>query len=453
MNFVTRKHLSRRSLLKGAGVALGLPLLDAMHPALAAPATGSKPARRLAVVYVPNGIVMNDWLPAATGPNFEYTRILKPLESHREHITLVSGLSNHAAQAAKGGGHAKATGSFLSSAQPKYTAGADVRAGVTFDQIAARHFAGDTRVPSLQIGCEDSRMVGNCDTGSSCAYTNSLSWKDPETPLAVEVNPRSVFERLFGTMDPSLDPATRARRSLYRKSILDLTRQDTQSLASTLGASDRRKIDEYLTAIREVETRIQRAEKDPEIPIGEKPSGIPFSYDEYVKLMFDLQVIAFQSDLSRVSTMMLGREGSVRVYPEIGVPDPHHPLTHHRNHPDFIEKVTKINCYHVELFSYFVGKLKNTADGDGSLLDHSAILYGSALSDGNQHSNHNLPLLIAGHAGGIKGNRHVAAEPKTPVSNLFVTMMQSAGLPTEQFGDSTGRVDLNAEGVPAAVKG
>ncbi|MCX6591279.1 MAG: DUF1552 domain-containing protein [Acidobacteria bacterium] len=443
MTVLTQKHLSRRTLLRGAGVALGLPLLDAMHPALAAPAKTAK-ASRMAVVYVPNGIMMNQWSPAKTGTDFEFTRILKPLERFRSDITLISGLANHAATKAKGGGHARASGSFLSGAIPKYTAGADVRAGTTFDQIAAHHFASETRVPSLQLGCEDSRMVGNCDTGSSCAYTNSLSWKNPETPLAVEVNPRSVFERLFGTVDPSLDPATRARRALYRKSILDLTRQNTQSLAGTLGASDKRKLDEYLTAIREVETRIAKAEKDPEVPMGEKPSGIPFAFNEYVKLMFDLQVIAFQADLTRVSTMMMGREGSVRTYPEIGVPDPHHPLTHHRNHPDFIEKVTKINCLHVELFSYFVERLKATPDGDGSLLDHSSILYGGALSDGNQHSNQNLPLLIAGHAGGLRGGRYVAAPAGTPVTNLFVNMMDRAGVPAENFGDSTGKLDLSA---------
>ena len=444
MTVITQKHLSRRSLLRGAGVALGLPLLDAMHPALAAPAKTAKPASRLGVVYVPNGVTMNEWLPAQLGSDFEFTRILKPLERFRSDITLISGLENHAANKAKGGAHAKASGSFLSGSIPKYTAGADVRAGVTFDQVAAQHFAAESRVPSLQLGCEDSRMVGNCDTGSSCAYTNSLSWKNPETPLAVEVNPRSVFERLFGTVDPSLDPATRARRALYRKSILDLTRQNTQSLAATLGASDKRKLDEYLTAIREVETRIAKAEKDPEVPMGEKPSGIPFAFDEYVKLMFDLQVIAFQADLTRVATMMIGREGSVRTYPEIGVPDPHHPLTHHRNHPDFIEKVTKINCFHVQLFSYFVERLKATPDGDGTLLDHASILYGGALSDGNQHSNKNLPLLVAGHAGGLRGGRHVQAPAGTPVTNLFVNMMDRAGIPAENFGDSTGKLDLSA---------
>ncbi len=443
MTIITQKHISRRLLLRGVGAAIGLPFLDAMRPALAAPSSIGKQARRIAVVYVPNGIVMRDWQVTKVGSDFEFTRILKPLERFREDIVVVSGLSNHAATKAKGGGHAKASGSFLSGAIPKYTAGADVHSGTTFDQIAAQKFGPETRVPSLQLGCEDSRMIGNCDTGSSCAYTNSISWKNPDSPMAVEVNPRSVFERLFGTVDPSLDAETRARRALYKKSILDMTRENTQSLVSSLGSTDRRKMDEYLTAIREVETRIAKAEKDPEIPTGEKPSGIPFSYREYVKLMFDLQTIAFQSDLTRVSTMMLGREGSVRVYPEIGVPDPHHPLTHHRNNEDFIEKVTKINEHHVELFGYFLERLKATKDGDGSLLDHSTILYGGAISDGNQHSNHNLPLVVAGHAGGLKGGRHFSAEAKTPATNLFVDILNRSGVEVESFGDSTGRLSLS----------
>ncbi|MFN9891906.1 MAG: DUF1552 domain-containing protein [Acidobacteriota bacterium] len=441
MTILTKKHVSRRALLRGAGAVIGLPLLDAMRPALAAPGM-MKQARRIGVVYVPNGIIMRDWQVKKLGTGFDFPRILKPLERFREDIVVVSGLSNHAANKAKGGGHAKASGSFLSGALPKYTAGADVHAGTTFDQIAAQKFGPETRVPSLQLGCEDSRMIGNCDTGSSCAYTNTISWKNPDTPMAVEVNPRSVFERLFGTVDPSLDAATRARRALYKKSILDLTRENTQRLVSALGSTDRRKMDEYLTAIREVEVRIAKAENDPEIPTGEKPSGIPFSYREYVKLMFDLQTIAFQSDLTRVSTMMLGREGSVRVYPEIGVPDPHHPLTHHRNNEDFIEKVTKINEHHVELFSYFVERLKSIPDGDGTLLDHSTILYGGAISDGNQHSNHNLPLVMAGRAGGLRGGRHVEAEAKTPAANLFVDILNRSGVEVESFGDSTGRLAI-----------
>jgi hypothetical protein len=438
MNLLTGKHIDRRTLLRGAGTAIALPLLDAMFPALAWPA--ARP-RRMAVVYVPNGVIMKDWKPGSAGTDFAFTRILKPLEPFRQDITLLSGLANHAPEKARGGGHAKAAGSFLSGAPPKYTAGPDVHAGVTFDQVVAQHWGSETRVSSLQIGCEDSRMVGNCDTGSSCAYTNTLSWRTPDTPLAVEVNPRSIFERLFGTADPSLPADVRARRALYRKSILDHTRADARSLMADLGPADRRRMDQYLTDIREVETRIAASENHPLTPPSEKPSGIPFEYGDYVKLMFDLQVIAFQSDLTRVSTMMLGREGSVRTYPEIGVPDPHHPLTHHRGHPDFIEKVTKINCYHVERFAGFVERLKATPDGDGTLLDHSAILYGSALSDGNVHSNSDLPLLVAGHAGGMKGGRHIASEPQTPVANLFVQLMNCLGVETAHFADSTGRVD------------
>jgi hypothetical protein len=338
----------------------------------------------------------------------------------------------------------KQQAAFFSGAQPKYTAGADVRAGRTFDQVIAQRFVNETRVPSLQIGCEDSRMVGNCDTGSSCAYTNTLSWKDPDTPLTVEVDPRTVFERLFGTFDPSLPAEVRNRRMLYRKSILDQTRESTQELMSALGSPDRRKMDEYLTSIREVEKRIASAAQGELQPSIEKPAGIPLNYSEYVGLMFDLQVIAFQADLTRVSTMMLGREGSVRTYPEIGVPDPHHPLTHHRGHPDFIEKVTKINCYHVELFAKFIERLKSTPEGDGTLLDRSAILYGSALSDGNAHSNFDLPLMLAGHLGGATGGVHIASEAKTPVSNLFVHLLNGAGIETERFADSTGRLALHA---------
>jgi hypothetical protein len=440
MRIITGKHISRRTLLRGAGTAIALPFLDAMWPALAG---APKPVRRLAVVYVPNGIIMNQWTPTELGADFKFTRILKPLEPFKDNITVISGLANHAADKAQGGGHAKASGSFLSGAPPKYTAGADVHAGTTFDQVAAKKWAEETRVPSLQLGCEDSRMVGNCDTGSSCAYTNSLSWKDPDTPLAVDVNPRSVFERLFGTVDPSLSPETRARRALYRRSMLDLALDSTRKLETDLGPADRHKMDEYITSIREVEQRMADVEKDPRIPPVEKPSGIPFTFSEYVKLMFDLQTIAFQSDLTRVSTMMMGREGSVRVYPEIEVPDPHHPLTHHRGHPDFIEKVTKINCFHVQLFAHFVEKLKNTPDGDGSLLDHTAVLYGGALSDGNQHSNKNLPLVVAGKPGmqHVTG-RHIQVPEMTPATNLFLALLEGAGIELERFGDSTERLDL-----------
>ncbi len=442
MTFLTRRQISRRTLLRGAGTAIALPLLDAMFPALSRAAA---PVRRLSVVYVPNGIIMKDWTPAGLGSGFEFTRILKPLEPFRENITIVSGLASTASLKVPGGGdHAKATGSFLSGTPPKRTVGADVHSGVTFDQIAARHIGDSTRVASLQLSCEDPRMVGNCDTGFSCAYTNCLSWKDADTPMPPEVNPRSVFERLFGTLDPSLDPATRARRALYRKSILDLTRDNTRRLEADLGASDKRKVDEYLTSIRDVEKQISDAEKDTRKIVApiDKPSGIPFEFADYLKLMYDLQVIAMQSDLTRITTLLVGREGSVRTYPEIAVPDPHHPLTHHRNNPDFIEKVTKVNTYHAQLFAYYLAKLKATPDGDGTLLDHSSILYGSALSDGNSHSHVNLPLLVAGNAGGHGGGRHLMAPKDTPATNLFLTLMNNIGVNQDQVGDSTARFEL-----------
>jgi hypothetical protein len=439
--FITRKHIHRRALLRGFGAAIALPLLDAMLPAFAE-STGAKHVRRLAIVYVPNGIVMEEWTPAAAGTDFAFKRILKPLEPFRDDIVMVSGMANLVAMKSPGGDHGKATGSFLSGCPPKLTSGADVHAGTTFDQVVAKHWGAQTRVASLQLGCEDTRLVGNCDTGLSCAYTNCISWKNPDTPMAPDVNPRSVFEQLFGSVDPSLPPQTRARRALYRTSILDRTRESTQKLVSDLGAADRRKIDEYLTAVRDVEKRIAEAGQDTSVPPIDKPSGIPFQFSDYVKLMFDLQTIAFQSDLTRVATMMFGREGSVRAYPEIAVPDPHHPLTHHRGHPDFIEKVTKINCFHAELFAYFLHKLKTTADGDGTLLDHSSILYGSALADGNTHQKTNLPLLVAGRSGGRRGGRHIVNSGREPVSNLFLALMDSVGAPMESFADSTSRLQL-----------
>ncbi len=435
-NVIAKKHLSRRTMLRGAGVAIGLPMLDAMRPALAA---GKAAPKRLAVVYVPNGIIMDAWSPKRSDSGFEFARIMQPLEPHKQDVTIVTGLTNFAGTKTKGGGHAKASGSFLSGAPPKYTAGADVHAGTTFDQWAAQKWAAETRVSSLQLGCEDSRMVGNCDTGSSCAYTNTVSWKDPDKPLTVETNPRSVFERLFGTVDYSLSKETRARRAMYRRSILDDARGASQELARNLGKADQRKIDEYLTGIREVEQRIQLAEKDETAPPVEKPSGIPFQFVDYVKLMFDLKTIAFEADLTRVSTMMLGREGSVRVYPEIGVPDPHHPLTHHRGHPDFIEKVTRINTYHVQLFAYWLESLKKA-----KLLEDTLILYGGAISDGNSHSYVNLPLVVAGHSGGLKGGRIVDAPEKTPVANLFVELLNRSGLESANFGDATGRLSLES---------
>jgi hypothetical protein len=440
---MTDNHLPRRTFLKGLGTAIALPMLDATTPAFAA--TWKSPVR-LAFVYVPNGIVMSDWTPKGTGRDFECTRILKPLEAFRDDLFVLSRLDDYNGNALGDGpgDHARAGASFLTGVHCKKTAGADIRNGISADQVAAQHVGSQTRFSSIELGCEDSRTVGNCDSGYSCAYTNSISWRSETTPMPPEVNPRAAFERLFGTADLSLDAETRARRAEYRKSILDIVREDTQRLVNKLGPNDKRKIDEYLSAIREIELRIEKAEKDgrglePEI---EKPSGIPMNYIEYAKLMFDLQLVAFQADLTRISTLMLGREGSMRVYPEIGIPDPHHPLTHHRNNEDWIEKVTQINCLHTELFAYYLGKLKTTKDGDGTLLDHSMIVYGSGLGDGNRHTHIDLPILLAGRGdGSLKPGRHIVYKRGTPITNLYLTLLDRMGVHPEKIGDSTGKVE------------
>ncbi len=314
---------------------------------------------------------------------------------------------------------------------------------MSVDQIVAQKLGRSSRFPSIELGCEDSRTVGNCDSGYSCAYTNSISWRTATSPMPPETNPRAAFQRLFGS-DVSLDPQTRARRQHYRSSILDVVSERTNSLLGNLGAADRRKMDEYLYAVREIERRIEMAEKDtnPFKPDMEEPSGIPEAFSDYVKLMYDLQVLAFQSDLTRVSTLVIGREGSTRTYGEIGVPDPHHPLSHHRGNPEWIDKLAKINLFHVEMFSYFVGKLKSTQDGDGSLLDHSMLVYGSAISDGNRHSHNDLPVLVAGRGNGmLKTGRHVTYEKDTPMTNLYMTLLDHMGVEPESLGDSTGELN------------
>lgn len=444
---VTRKHLSRRSFLKGVGTAIALPMLDAMVPALASPqAINAKAPLRLLFVYVPNGIVMKEWTPQARGRDFELTRILKPLEAFRQDLMVLSGLEDHNGNALGDGpgDHARAGAAYLTGVHCKKTAGADIQNGISADQVAAQKLASQTKFASLELGCEDSHTVGNCDSGYSCAYTNSISWRSPTTPMPPEVNPRSAFERLFGTTDLSLDPQTRARRDRYRKSILDVVRGDTQQLIKTLGPSDRRKIDEYLSGVREIEKRIESAELDQRkiLPTIEKPVGIPPAFDDYAKLMYDLQAIAFQTDLTRVSTLMIGREGSSRVYPEIGIPDPHHPLTHHRNNPQWIEKIIQINCFHTELFAYFLKKLKSTPDGDGTLLDHSMIVYGSGLSDGNRHTHEELPVLLVGRGGGtLQPGRHIVYPSGTPMTNLYLALLDRMGVRPESIGDSTGKLE------------
>jgi len=444
MNPIFRRHLARRTFLRGAGATLALPFLDAMRPAFARAASVAPPVR-LSFAYVPNGIIMPDWKPAEEGSAYTFTRILKPLEPLREDVLVLSGLAhNNANELGDGpGDHARAAACFLTGVHPKKTAGADIRNGVSTDQIVAQALAAETRLPSLELGCEESRTVGNCDSGYSCAYTNSISWRSETTPMPPETNPRLAFERLFGDAD-NADPAARAQRARERTSILDVVAARSRELMGQLGPGDRRKLDEYQYAVREIERQIQRAETDTRqvAPPIERPSGIPETFAEYLKLMYELQVIAFQADLTRVATLMVGREGSLQSYPEIGVPDPHHPLTHHQNNPEWVEKVTRINVHHMELFAHFVSRLKATPDGDGTLLDHSMIIYGSALADGNAHQHNNLPTVLAGRGNGtLRPGRHVRYADETPITNLYMSMLDRMGVPVEQIGDSTGRLE------------
>jgi len=444
VSLVTRKSLDRRTLLRGIGASLALPALDAMTPAFAAPQASPL---RLVFTYVPNGITPADWTPKGAGREFELSRILKPLEPHRERIVVISGLAHKNGNALGDGpgDHARAGGSYLTGVHPRKTAGADIHNGVSVDQVAAQALGDRTRLASLELGCEESRTVGNCDSGYSCAYTNSIAWRSATTPMPPETNPRMAFERLFGADDVPLDAAARARRLADRRSVLDVVLGRAQALARELGPSDRRKLDEYLGGVREIERQIERAEKDSrelEAPF-EKPAGMPAEFAEYVKLMFDLQVAALQADLTRLSTFMVGREGSLQSYPEIGVPDSHHPLTHHRGQPDLVERVTKINTFHVELFAHLVGKLQATPEGDGTLLDHVGVVYGSGLADGDRHTHEDLPVLMAGGANGkIAGGRHLVCPPETPMTNLYLTLLDHMGVAAESLGDSTGRLAL-----------
>lgn len=448
---ITRKHLPRRTFLRGLGASVALPLLDAMSPALAARRTSQNPPVRAAFIYVPNGIIMEQWTPAAAGSGYELTPILKPLAELRQDFLLLTGLAqvNGRALGDGAGDHARAAASFLTGVHPRKTDGADIQGGISVDQVAAQALRAETRFASLELGCEHGRMVGNCDSGYSCAYTNSLAWRTPSNPLPPEVNPRLVFERLFGSGDRVEDPASRARRLKLQRSILDVVHEDARRLSGTLGATDRRKLDEYLFAVRDVEKRIEAAEKASReadraafVPHMDRPEGIPAEFEDHVALMFDLTLLAFQADLTRVVTLMIGREGSNRPYRQIGIPDAHHGLSHHQNAADKIEKLTRINTHHVSLLAGFLSKLKESREGEGSLLDQSMILYGSGLSDGNRHLHHDLPVLLAGKGGGLlKPGRHVQYAPETPMNNLFLAMLEGLGVSTERLGDSNGRLN------------
>lgn len=439
--FITQKSLSRRALLRGMGVGVGLPLLDAMVPALAQ----STPSPvRLAWFYLPNGIDMRHWTPAQEGAlSADLPQILAPLAPHRQDFNVLSHLTAHWGRPllAGAGDHGRALAAYMTGMEVAKEV-TDLRSGISADQIAANAIGHETRLPSLEIGLEEARMAGNCDNGYSCAYVYNVAWKTASHPLPPIADPRLMFERLFGT-DGELSAEAREKRYSMRASILDSVIGDTEKLSADVGASDRRKIDEYLTSIREVEQQVERAATDGMvIDHGlSKPFGVPANYADYYRLMSDMLLIAFKADISRISTFMVAREGSTRPYPEIGIADGHHPLTHHRGELDMLDKVRQINVYHAELFSEFITKLKATEDGDSNLLENSLIVYGAGIADGNDHTHDRLPTVLVGRGGGtVRTGRHIAYQRETPITNLFRTMVETVGAQPDYIGDSTGRL-------------
>jgi hypothetical protein len=445
---VTKKALSRRTFLRGAGAAVALPLLDAMVPAMTA--TAQTPAapqrlRRLGYVYMPMGCDHTRWTPPRGDRLDKLSFILAPLAPVKKHVTVIS---NTELRNAYPGTHATSNSAFLSAARARLTESADYYLGTTADQVAARHIGTDTQIPSLELAMDLISLAGQCDNGYACVYHNCLSWSSPTTPLPSEAHPRIVFERLFG------DAATTAeRRATLRRraSLLDSVMEEFTTLNKQLGPADRARLGQYLDTVREVERRIQRAEantRDNPLPDLERPVGVPSSYTDHARLMFDLQVLAFQGDITRVITFQLARETSNRTYPEIGVPDPHHPLSHHGNDPAKVEKIARINRFHVSLFAEFLAKLQATPEGDGTLLDHSLLLYGSGMGNPNVHDHDNLPILVAGGAAGrMRGGRHLRFARPAPLANLHLTLLDKVGVQLESFGDSRGKVDELFEGV------
>ena len=440
-------QVCRRTFLKGLGAAVSLPMLESMNPVRAlAGAASAKPPVRMAFMFVPNGVHMEEWKPVATGAHHDLPRILKPLTPVKRDLCVLSGLTQDKGRANGDGAgdHARSAGVFLTGVQPLKSEGSEIRAGVSVDQFAAQRIGHETRFASLELGTERGRQSGKCDSGYSCAYSNNVSWRDGTTPMAKETNPRLVFERLFGNGSKGERNESLARRQRYQKSILDFVLEDARSLTRKVSGNDRQKLDEYLVAVREIEQRIQRAEgesvsKSTVLAGLGKPEGVPDSYQEHIRLMGDMMILAFQTDVTRVSTFMLANAGSNRSYRPIGVNEGHHSLSHHQNDRDKLEKISKINTFHVEQLSYMLQKMKSIPEGDGSLLDHCMIVYGSGISDGNRHNNENLPIVLAGRGGGwIRPGRHIQYSGDTPLNNLFVTMLNQAGATTDSFNDSTG---------------
>jgi hypothetical protein len=438
-----KKAISRRMVLRGIGTAVALPLLDAMVPALTAQVkTPARPIRRLGVVYHPNGVIYENWLPNGVGRDFALSRTLAPLEPFRNQLIVVTNLSSHQAEALGDGGgdHSRASGSYLTGVHVKKS-DSIVENGISMDQIAARTFEKETQLSSLQLTADDNSLVGACDVGYSCAYSSTLSWRTPTLPLMAENNPRVVFERLFGSSD-STDASVRERRLRQDRSILDSVTARVKQLQQRLGPADNTKLSDYLESLRDTERRIQKAEEQraKQGPEVEQPSGVPDGFEPHVKLLYDLQLLAYQSDLTRVITFMYGREQTGRPYPQIGIPEPHHPLTHHQNDTAKMEKCTQIQLYHVALFAAYLEKLRATPDGDGSLLDHVMVVYGGGISNSDRHTHGPLPtLLLGGGAGELKGGRHLVYPQDTPLTNLQLTLLNRLGVPADTLGDSTGQ--------------
>jgi hypothetical protein len=433
--------LNRRTMLRGLGAAVALPWLEALAPSRAV-AAAARPPVRLAFLFVPNGVRVSDWTPATTGSDFLLPPTLEPLAPVREKLLVLSGLT-HDKGRANGDGpgdHARGASTFLTGAQPCKTAGADIRVGVSVDQFAAQRIGKATRLPSLELGIDRGGNAGDCDSGYSCAYSNNISWRSPSTPAAKEIDPQAVFERLFGGGSTEADAGLRRRQA--RQSVLDFVLDDARRLHARLGAADRRKMDEYCSSLREVELRIDRAAADHPNPAGmPRPTGIPREFRDHLRLMCDLLVLAFQTDATRIATFMFARDGSNRSYSFAAVPDGHHDLSHHQGNPEKLAKLGKIDRFHVEQLAYLLQRLEAIREGEGTLLDHCAILYGSGLGDGNRHNHDNLPVLLAGRAGGtIRAGRHVRFDGETPMANLFLELLDRVGVGVDRFGDSTGRL-------------
>jgi hypothetical protein len=440
MRFITRKSLPRRTFLKGVGASFALPLLDAMIPAAtAAIRTPADGVRRLGYIFMPMGCDESRWTPGSEDTLDKLSPILDSLKPVKDQMTV---FTNMELKPAYPGSHATSNSSFLSAAKAKVTESSDYYLGTTADQVAAKQIGHQTQLPSLELAMDLMQTVGQCDNGYACVYQNNLSWSSPTTPLPAEAHPRLVFENLFGEGGT---PKERRAALRERASLLDSIADDMNRLKRELGASDQARVSEYLDSIREVERRIQNAEtdsKDNPLPDLERPMGVPASYADHARLMFDLQLLAFQGDITRVTTFQIARETSNRTYPEIGVPDPHHPLSHHGDDPNKIARMAKINAFHVSLFAEYLEKLQNTPEGNGSLLDNVLLLYGSGIGNPNVHNHTNLPIILAGGAaGGMKGNRHIRYDKPTPLANLHLTLLDKVGVKLDKFGDSNGKLD------------